>query len=152
MMPRQSMQSQVLNAFAIEPQVMIYISVFRKPARHFPIARLDIAQSRLIEAGHNRAERQGEKITLGAPPGTLVGNGVRQFADLMHSDHGANVSLLSLSVRPPVECNLAPIHCEIIRSEGLGTPKDPVRTGLNVEAELRLPAIRQSGLDYLSFN
>ena len=30
-------------------------------------------------------------------------------------------------------------------------PKDPVRTGLNAEAELRLPAIRQSGLNYLFF-
>jgi hypothetical protein len=40
---RHSMQSEVLHAFAIEPQVLIYISIFRKSARHFPISRLDIA-------------------------------------------------------------------------------------------------------------
>ena len=52
-----SMQPQLLHAFAIEAQVMIDISIFREPARHLPIARLDFAQARLIEAGHNRAER-----------------------------------------------------------------------------------------------
>ena len=82
-----SMQLQVLHAFAIEAQVMIDISVFREPARHLPIARLDFTQTRLIEAGHNCAERQGKEITLCAPPGTLVGDRIRQFAELVDNDH-----------------------------------------------------------------
>ena len=90
---RHSMQSEVLHAFAIEAQVMIHISVLREPARHFSIARLDFAQSRLIEVGHNRAKRQGKEVTSRAPPGTLVSDRVCQFADLMDNDHEANVSI-----------------------------------------------------------
>ena len=54
---RHSMQPEVLHSFAIKAQVMIDIGILREPARHFPIAHLDFAQARLIEAGHNRAER-----------------------------------------------------------------------------------------------
>src|SRR5689334_14292657 len=87
MLPSHSMQSEVLYTFAIEAEVMIYISIFREPALQFPITRLDIAQSGLIEVGHDRAERQWEKITLGTPPGALVGDRVRQLAELVDSDH-----------------------------------------------------------------
>jgi hypothetical protein len=82
-----SMQSEVLHAFAIEAQVMIDISVFGEPTRYLPIARLDFAQARLIEASHNRAEWQGKEITLRAPPGTLVGDRIRQFPELVDNDH-----------------------------------------------------------------
>ena len=42
---------------------------------------------RLIEAGHNRAERQGKEITLCASPSTLIGDRIRQFPELVDNDH-----------------------------------------------------------------
>lgn len=80
---RRPMQFEVLGPYDIQSQPPLHVGVLRVMLPGRGMLRMEMRQLRLIDASEDRRERNRVNDALGAPPGPVVGQRLRELGDFV---------------------------------------------------------------------